>query len=201
MPVTLRKGPYGQYVQLGEAAPAAKTAKGKKAKGKEMVKPKRVSLPKGTDAASLTLEKALKLLSLPRVVGAHPETGQPITAGVGRFGPYLHHGDVYKSLPGGDDVLEIGLNRAVDLLASAKPRRSPARLIGAHPLDGKPVTLSAGRYGPYVSHGRVNATLPKGREDVSLDEAVALIAARAAKGGGKTRAKAAPPRAKAASGA
>jgi len=208
LPVTLRKGPYGAYVQLGEtlSAPKAKK-KSKRTKGETEeqdpaapAKPKRVSLPKGTEAASLTLEKALKLLSLPRVVGAHPETGKPITAGVGRFGPYLHHGDAYKSLPAGDDVLEIGLNRAVDLLASAKPRRNPARLLGAHPGDGKPVTLSSGRYGPYVSHGGVNATLPKGREEISLDEAVALLAARAAKGGGKTRAKAAP-HAKAAGGA
>ncbi len=211
------------YVQLGESVPVAKgkkkakpKAKAKKAKAAatdavvpeavaetpEPAKPKRVSLPKGTEAASLTLEKALKLLALPRLVGMHPETGKPIKAGVGRFGPYLHHADVYKSLPAGDDVLEIGLNRAVDLLADAKPRRSPARLLGAHPADGKPVTLSAGRYGPYVSHGKVNATIPKGREEVTIDEAVALLAARAAKGApakGKGR-SAPPPRAKKAAG-
>jgi len=188
--VSLRKGPYGAYVQRGETVSVPKAKKKvKKTKGKKdepepaaPEKPKRVSIPKGTEVASITLEKALKLLSLPRVVGAHPETGQPITAGVGRFGPYLHHGDVYKSLPAGDDVLEIGLNRAVDLLADAKPRRAQGKVVGAHPGDGKPVMLSAGKYGPYVSHGKVNATLPKGREEVSLDEAVALLAARAAKG-------------------
>jgi DNA topoisomerase-1 len=221
LPVTLRKGPYGAYVQLGETVAVPKPKKkpkAKKAKGKTdektdkdkdakdeaaPAKPKRVSLPKGTEAASVTLEKALKLLSLPRVVGAHPETGKPITAGVGRFGPYLHHGDMYKSLPAGDDVLEIGLNRAVDLLASAKPRRAPARLLGAHPADGKPITVNAGRYGPYVSHGKTNATLPKGKTEteVTLDEAVALLAAREAKGGGPKAKGKAPARAKVASGA
>ncbi len=133
--VSLRKGPYGAYVQLGETVVVEKAKKKvKKTKGKKdepepaaAAKPKRVSIPKGTEAASLTLEKAIKLLSLPRLVGNHPETGQPITAGVGRFGPYLHHGDTYKSLPAGDDVLEIGLNRAVDLLADAKPRRAQGK--------------------------------------------------------------------------
>ena len=216
LPVTLRKGPYGPYVQLGETVPVEKGKKKPKAKkppkdktkGKaakeaaaeqpaaeiaapatpsapaasEPVKPKRVSLPKGIEPSSVTLDKALKLLSLPRLLGNHPETGSPIKAGIGRFGPYLHHADTYKSLPAGDDVLEIGLNRAVDLLADAKPRRSPGKVIGNHPADGKPITLSAGRYGPYVSHGKVNATLPRGREEVGVDEAVALLAARAAKG-------------------
>ncbi len=207
LPVTLRKGPYGLYVQLGEAVPAEKKAKkpkaAKKPKGKaakeaaaeqpaaaiaapaepDPAKPKRVSLPKGVDPSSVDLDKALKLLSLPRLVGNHPETGKPIRAGVGRFGPYLNHDGTYKSLPAGDDVLEIGLNRAVDLLATAKPRRAPGKVLGNHPADGKPVTLSAGRYGPYVSHGKVNATLPKDREEVSLEEAVALLAARIAKTG------------------
>jgi DNA topoisomerase-1 len=209
LPVSLRKGPYGPYVQLGEAVPVekgkkkpkVKAAKPKAKKGKaaaadaetpevaepiaavvpDPAKPKRVSLPRGTDAGMVDLDKALKLLSLPRLVGNHPETGKPIKAGVGRFGPYLHHNDTYKSLPAGDDVLEVGLNRAVDLLADAKPRRAPAKVVGMHPSDNKPVTLSAGRYGHYVTHGKINATLPKGREEVTLDEAVELLAARSGK--------------------
>ncbi len=170
--VWLKKGPYGWYVQLGEAA-------------EKGAKPKRVSLFKGLEPADVDLDKALKLLALPREVGEHPETKAMISAGIGRFGAYLKHGDSYKSLPPGDDVLSIGLNRAVDLLASAGGGRksTPARSLGDHPQDGKPVTLHSGRFGPYVSHGGINANLPKGKDEVGLDEAVALIAAKAAKGG------------------
>ncbi|MEE9251164.1 MAG: topoisomerase C-terminal repeat-containing protein, partial [Alphaproteobacteria bacterium] len=176
--VTLRKGPYGFYVQLGEG-----TAK---------QKPKRVSLPKEMDAAAVTLATALGLLSLPREVGRHPETGKMITAGIGRFGPYLEHDGAYASLGGDEDVLAIGLHRAVDLLQGARSRKSPRplRVLGTHPEDGKPVTLHKGRYGPYVKHGRINASVPKDKapETLSFEDALALVAARAAKGA-KTRKK------------
>ena len=171
LPVSLRKGPYGTYVQLGDA-----DAEDKK------VKPKRVSLYRGLEPAAVTLEVALKLLSLPRQIGTHPESGLMISAGVGRFGPYLKHGDAYKSLGREDDVLSVGMNRAVELLAQVKPK-VPARELGAHPADGKPVTLSSGRFGPYVSHGGINANLPRGRDEISLEEALALLAAKAEKQG------------------
>ena len=145
---------------------------------------------------SVDLDRALKLLALPREIGTHPESGQTISAGIGKFGPYLKLGDIYKSLPKGDDVLEIGMNRAVELLAgaSAKPR-TPAKELGAHPADGKMVTQGSGRFGPYVSHNKIYANLPKGQTEVTLEEAVALLNAKAAKSGKKVpaaKAKAAP---------
>ncbi|MBL8690812.1 MAG: type I DNA topoisomerase [Rhodospirillaceae bacterium] len=165
--VTLKRGPYGQYVQLGEA------------EGKE--KPKRVSLPRGLSAADVTLERGLALLALPRELGSHPETGEMITAGIGRFGPYLKVGARFKSLPKDEDVLTVGINRAVDLLASAAA--STAVEVGKHPADGKPITLKKGRFGPYVQHGSVRATLKRGTEmsAVTLDMAVALIAEKGGK--------------------
>ncbi len=184
--VTLRKGPYGLYVQLGEAEKAEK--------GKKAVKPKRVSIPKDMDANTVNLDTALKLLALPRAIGEHPETKAPISAGIGRFGPYIKHGDIYKSLPKDDDVLTIGLNRAVSLLAEPSRggrARQPARGLGEHPEDGKPVTLHDGRFGPYVQHNAVRATIPKGQdaEGLTLEAAITLIAEKAAKGGGKAPAK------------
>jgi DNA topoisomerase-1 len=175
--VVVKKGPYGHYVQLGEGEDKA-------------AKPKRVSLPPGMDPAGLDLERALRLLALPRVLGKHPESGEEISAGIGRFGPYLKHGAAFKSLPKGDDVLEVGMNRAVELLAgaAAKPR-APARSLGDHPKDGKPVTLGSGRFGPYVAHNGVYANLPKGKTEVSFEEALALIAAKLEKSGGKKPAK------------
>ena len=180
-PITLRKGPYGFYVQAGEA----------KGKGKE--KPKRVSLLKSMDPEEVTLDQALALLSLPRDVGAHPGTGKTIAAGLGRYGPYLRHDGRYTSLGPDEDLLTIGLNRAVTLIDEA-PRRGRAkalRALGDHPEDGKPVEVLSGRYGPYVKHGRTNASLPKGADvdTLTMESAVALLAARAAKGGGKARGK------------
>ncbi|MDF3073583.1 MAG: topA [Alphaproteobacteria bacterium] len=171
--VTVRKGPYGNYVQLGEA--------------KEKEKPKRVSLPKQMSPLEITLEQALGLLGLPREVGLHPESGQMITAGLGRFGPYVKHGPTYKSLAGDDDVLTVGLNRAVSLIADAKPGRGrtpPLKVLGEHPDDKQPVELYSGRYGHYVKHGKVNATVPNGIEpmEITLEQAIPLLAARAAKG-------------------
>jgi DNA topoisomerase-1 len=191
---TLRSGRFGPYVQLGE--------------GKDGEKPKRAGLPKGTEAASVTLELALKLLSLPREVGKHPESGSPILAGIGRFGPYVQHEKTYANLETGDDVLNIGLNRAVTLIAEkllrpSKGRRfgaDPGRPLGDHPDKGGPIVVKSGRYGPYVSHGGVNATLPKDQtpESVTLADAVALLDARAAKMGDAPRARRAPGRKKAA---
>jgi DNA topoisomerase I len=189
--VTLRNGPYGLYVQLGEP------------EGKE--KPKRQSLLRGMTPDDVTLEKALALLALPRELGAHPEDGQPILAGVGRFGPYVKHGAKYKTVPPDESVLDIGMNRAVALLAEAKAAgrgrsaAKPIRVVGNHPADEAPIELYDGRYGPYVKHGGVNATVPRDvkPEDLSIEQAVALLAERAAKGGGKkpkaSRAKKAAP--------
>jgi len=174
--VILRKGPYGHYVQLG-AEPNGS------ARRKE--KPKRISLPRGIKPEEMTLDLALRLLALPREIGLHPESGKPISAGIGRYGPYVTHDGTYKSLGSVEEVLTIGLNRAVDLLSQAK-RRGPAvlRELGAHPGDQQTVRILTGRYGPYIKHGKVNAPLPKGKApgEVTLEEAVALLAARAAAG-------------------
>jgi DNA topoisomerase I len=176
--VTLRSGRFGPYVQLGEAIDGEK--------------PKRAGLPKGTAPEGVDLERALALLSLPREVGRHPEDGEPIRAAIGRFGPYVQHGKTYANLEPGDDVFHIGLNRAVTLIAEkiAKgPRRrfgaDPGRPLGDHPTRGGQIVAKNGRYGPYVSHDGVNATLPadKTPENVTLEEATALIDARAERNG------------------
>jgi DNA topoisomerase-1 len=196
-PVTLRKGPYGHYVQLGDESslptPPAPEApiKGKKAAKPKAAKPKRVSLYKGLEPADVTLDVACQLLALPRDVGLHPETKLPIKAGVGKFGPYLMYDGGYKSLQKGDDVLTIGMNRAVELLAQAKGRTAAGPLKTLGDKDGKPVTVHEGRYGPYVSCDGVHATLPKDvtPDAVSLEQALALIAARAAKAPAKKPAR------------
>ena len=165
-------------------------------------KPKRSGLPQGTDKSDVDLEMALKLLALPREVGLHPEDGKKISANFGRFGPYVAHDGIYASLPSPEDVFEIGLNHAVTLLAEKKakgPGRRGAQTLkdlGAAP-DGKPIKVLKGKFGPYVSDGETNATLPEGIEPeaVTMEQALALIAERAAKGGKKKKAKA-PPKAK-----
>ncbi len=180
LPVSLRRGPYGPYVQLGEADNGTK--------------PKRASLPKGLAIDEVTLEKALALLALPREVGRYPESGETITAGIGRYGPYVRHGSTYVSLPPDEDVLTIGLNRAVSLIAEAPARRgkSSGKPLGEHPDDSKPVTLHSGRYGPYVKHGKVIASLPKGEEPdgFTLEQALPLLAAQAEKKKAKAKPKA-----------
>jgi len=149
--------------------------------------PKRASLPKDWPPSSVDLDRALRLLRLPRDVGIHPDAGGMIVAGIGRYGPYVQHNGVYASLAGGDEVFDVGLNRAVAVLAEKaagggrKGRASGAlRELGAHPATGEPVRLMSGRYGPYVKHGETNANLPRGAdpESLTLDEAVALVAAR-----------------------
>ena len=165
--VTLRRGPYGFYVQLGEA------------EGK--TKPKRASLTKDINPEDLNLQTAIGLLSLPREVGLHTTENEMITAAIGRFGPYIKMGGTYVSLKE-DSVLEIGLNRAIDLLADA-PRRPAPVDIGKHPDDGKPITLKTGRYGPFVQHGGTKATLPKDEKDKtpSLELAIELIRKKSSK--------------------
>ncbi len=164
LPIYLRRGPYGPYVQLGDP---------------ETKKPKRASLPKGLSAADLDLERAIGLLALPRDVGPHPETGDMIQAGLGRFGPYLKYQGSFASLPAEDDLLTIGLNRAVDLLAEAAKKKG--RVLGQHP-DGGDVHVKAGRYGPYVEHNKLRVTLAKGSDisEMTLEEALPLLAAKAA---------------------
>ncbi len=195
--VFLRVGRFGPYVQLGEQE-----------KGSEE-KPKRAGLPKNWKVEDITLEKALMLLSLPRKVGLHPEDGQMIEAGLGRFGPYVRCDKTWANLPTIEDVFEVGLNRAVALIAEkrANPRAGrgqgpkPLKELGNHPSTGEAVAVMDGRYGPYVKSGKVNANIPKGKSpgDVTLEEALALLAEREAKGGGKpARKKAAPKKEKAA---
>ena len=185
-PVTLRDGRFGPYVQKGEV-----TA--------ETPKPPRASLPKGWQPAGMDLARALELLSLPRVIGPHPEDGQPIEAGIGRFGPFVRHGTTYANLREADEVFAIGMNRAVEVLAQkaagrggrgARGTTEPLRLLGDHPAGG-PVSVMPGRYGAYVKWDKVNATIPKDRspETLTLEEALDLIAAKAPRSG-KARAAA-----------
>jgi DNA topoisomerase-1 len=179
--VTLRSGRFGPYVQRGEAVDGEK--------------PKRAGLPKGLTSDDVDLTKALGLLSLPRTIGLSPDDGEPILAGVGRFGPYVQHGKTYANIETGDDVLTIGLNRAVTLIAEKKLKgpskgrfgADPGRPLGDHPDKGGPVVVKKGRYGPYVSHDGVNATLPSDitPETVTLEQALPLLDARAARGPGK----------------
>ncbi|MDX2143286.1 MAG: type I DNA topoisomerase [Rhodospirillaceae bacterium] len=215
MKVTLRAGPYGPYVQLGgdepPPPPPAPTepevvelnAKGQPKKKRKKAapkapKPKRASIPKGTDPNLIDLPQALKLLSLPREVGAHPETGEMIYAGNGRFGPYLKVGSRFQSLKGDDNVLDIGLNRAVVVLAegaqraaarAAKGGGAAGKILGTHPGDGKTITLRSGRFGTYVQHGQIRATLPRDTDaaSLSIEAAVQLLTAKAAKGAPKGR--------------
>jgi len=177
--VSLKSGRFGPYVQLGTGE-----------------KPQRASIPKGFTAETMDLEKALRLLSLPREVGHHPETGKPIMAGFGRFGPYISHDGAYASLETPEDVFTVGINRAVTLLAERKEKGGRGgrggqalKELGAHPASGAPIKVMKGRYGPYVTDGSVNATLPRDSDpaSVTLEEAVALIAARAEKGPAKKK--------------
>jgi DNA topoisomerase-1 len=177
--ITLRNGRFGPYVQLGEGE-----------------KPKRSGLPKGTDRSDVDLEMAVKLLSLPREVGLHPEDDKKITANFGRFGPYVAHNGIYASLDSPEDVFDIGLNHAITLLAEKKargPRRRGAQALkdlGAAP-NGALIKVFKGKFGPYVSDGETNATIPEGMEPeaITMEQALALITERIAKGGSKKKKK------------
>jgi DNA topoisomerase I len=183
--VSIRKGPYGVYVQLGEEK-----------------KPKRSSLPKGTHHSTVDLEKALSLLALPREVGLHPETNLTIVANIGRFGPYLLHDGKYANLGPEDDVLTIGMNRAVTLIAEAAEKKKngggrggapePLKDLGAHPESGEKVVILKGRYGPYIKYAGKNITLPKdiAPEAATMESVLALLPAAGAKGGAKKKAPA-----------
>jgi DNA topoisomerase I len=176
-PVLLLEGRFGPYVQLGDAAEGSKE------------KPRRASLPPGSPPGEVSLEQALRLLSLPRTLGRHPGTGSEIQAGIGRFGPFVVHEGDFRSLTAADDVHTVGLERALELLAQPKAGRArrgaaePLRTVGNHPADGAPILLFQGRYGPYVKHADVNASLPRDAdpESLTVDAAVALLAERAAK--------------------
>ncbi len=177
--VTLRTGRFGPYVQLGDMT-------------EEVKKPPRASLPKGWEIDDVDLEKALTLLSLPRKVGDHPEDGEPVEAGIGRYGPYVKHGRIYANLPEVDEVFTVGMNRAVELIAQKAAGRgtrgqaaAPLKELGEHPNEGGPVQVMKGRYGPYIKWAKINATLPKDvdPETVTIDRAVELIAEKIAKGG------------------
>ncbi|TIT28803.1 MAG: DNA topoisomerase I, partial [Mesorhizobium sp.] len=175
--ITLRSGRFGPYIQRGE--------------GKEA---KRSSLPKGWAAEQIDHEKALALLALPRDVGKHPESGKMISAGLGRYGPFVLHDGTYANLDSIEDVFSIGLNRAVSVIAEKQLKgkggrngATPAALkdLGDHPDGGGKIVVRDGKYGPYVNYGKVNATLPKGKDpqSVTVEDALALIAEKEAKGG------------------
>ncbi len=188
LPVFKLTGRFGPYVQLGEQEDGGP-------------KPRRASLPKGMTLDDVTLDAALRLLALPRDLGAHPKSGDPVKAGIGRYGPYVVHEGDFRSLTQDDDVLTVTLDRALALLAEPKRRgrtgAKPLRELGEHPSDGGMIQVFEGRYGPYVKHEKTNASLPKDLkvEDITLKQAAELIAARQARGptkrsgkaGGKTK--------------
>jgi DNA topoisomerase-1 len=184
-PILVLTGQYGPYVQLGQVTD-------------ENPKPRRSSLPKGMKPEDVTVDIAVGLLSLPRLLGSHAETGARIFAGQGRFGPYIvldkgKDGKDYRSLKGDDHVLTVTLKRALELLAQPKVGRgrraapAPIKELGPHPADKAPVALYDGQYGPYVKHDGVSASIPKGSDPmkVTLAEAVELLAARKSRGGTK----------------
>lgn len=178
--IFLRTGSYGPYLQLGEEEEIPPAPGKKKA---TIIKPKRVSIPKNVPLETLDRAKALNILELPRLLGTHPESGKEIRAGLGRFGPYIVHDGDFRSLKKDDDVLEVTLERALELLAMPKGSRgrpSSGKELGKHPEDNKPVTLHSGKFGPYVKHGSINATLPKEwkPEEVTLAQAVEVLETR-----------------------
>ncbi len=173
MEIWLKRGPYGHYVQQGDD---------------DTKRPKRSAIPKGVAIADVTLDYALGLLSLPRDIGLHPESKEMIQSGLGRYGPYLKYQGKFVSLKDGDDVLSVGINRAVDILAEAA--KTAGRVLGAHP-DGGDIELKKGRFGPYVEHNKLRAPVPRGTEmaEISLEQAIEWLAAKAAKPAKKKPAK------------
>jgi DNA topoisomerase-1 len=182
--ILLLKGPYGFYVQLGPT-PEDKTQK-----------PKRAAWPKSIPVASADLDTALKMLALPRKLGDHPESGKPVEANIGRFGPYVKHDGIFKSIPKAESAHDITLTRAVELLAENKAAGGGGRSLGAHPEDKRSVAVHSGRYGPYVKYGKINATIPPPIDPakITLDEALELLSAKTARSGKPVKsAKAAKP--------
>ncbi|MFM7085266.1 MAG: type I DNA topoisomerase [Hyphomicrobium sp.] len=192
LPVVVKSGRFGMYLQLGE--------------GTKDEKPRRSSIPKGIDSATIDLDRALQLLSLPREVGLHPETQTSIVAGLGRFGPFILHDGTYANLENVDDIFSIGLNRAVTLLADKRAGKGAGRFgrgasqkkvlkdLGEHPSEGGKIEVLDGKYGPYISHNKINATIPKdiNPNEISVDEALRLLEERIAKGGGKKKTRKGP---------
>jgi len=160
--VFIKKGPYGIYLQLGDEK-----------------KPKRTSIPKQVSAKDINLEKALAFLSLPRLIGQHPESGQDISAGIGRYGPYLKYDINFISLPADETVINLGLNHAVVLIAENSEKLG--KVLGDHPDGGGKIFVKSGRFGPYVEHNKLRATLPKdiSIEEINLDKAIELLIAKA----------------------
>jgi len=190
--ILLKNGPYGPYLQLGEVDEAQGATK----------KPKRVSLPPNVDMRDVDEPLARALMDLPRALGEHPKDGKKVEAGIGRYGPYVKHGSIYASLKEGDDVLDVQMDRAVELLtekAARRGQREPLRVLGEHPETGAPLEIHDGRFGPYVKHGKVNASLRKEHsiETLTIDEALELLAAREArmaeKKGGRAKASSKTP--------
>jgi DNA topoisomerase-1 len=191
LPVYVKRGPFGPYVQLGDIT-------------EEQPKPKRSGIPNCFDPDELDLDTAIQLLRLPRLIGHHPENGLVVKAGMGRFGPYvLHHKKygnfdkkthTYTTDDGGKtvNVLTVDMDAALEMLAKSKSRgkAEPLKSLGEHPDDGKAVEIYEGRYGPYVKHGKINATIPDGNEpaDVTLEQALPWLEAKAAKKGVKKKA-------------
>ena len=160
----IKKGPYGIYLQLGDEK-----------------KPKRTSIPKQVSAKDINLEKALAFLSLPRLIGQHPESGQDISAGIGRYGPYLKYDINFISLPADETVINLGLNHAVVLIAENSEKLG--KVLGDHPDGDGKIFVKSGRFGPYVEHNKLRATLPKdiSIEEINLDKAIELLIAKAAR--------------------
>lgn len=179
--ILLLNGPYGPYLQLGLPEEDAKK------------KPKRVSIPKEIPLSSVDEEVAAKLIALPRDLGQHPETNKKIVANIGRFGPYVNHDGKFKSIPKTDSVFDIDLNRAVEILSQAYSGPAPLRELGAHPTEEGSIAIFSGRYGPYVQHGKVRATIGKSQdpESLTIEEALELLAEKISKeaAGGKTASK------------
>jgi DNA topoisomerase-1 len=166
MPVLLKTGPYGPYMQLGD--------------DDQKGKPKRVSLPPGVEMKDVDFDLGLQIINLPRVLGEHPESGKPIKANIGRYGPYVQHKRTFASLKKSDDVLTVELDRALALIAEKEAKNKPQRVLGDHPETGDPIELWKGRYGPYVKHKRTNASLQDGMtiESITMEEALALLRAK-----------------------
>ncbi|ABE48498.1 type I DNA topoisomerase [Methylobacillus flagellatus] len=177
--ILLLNGPYGPYLQIG--LPEADSKK----------KPKRVSIPKEIPVSSLDMETALKLIALPRDLGQHPETGKKVVANIGRFGPYVNHDGKFKSIPKSESVFDIDLARAIELLAQANAGAAPIKELGNHPDGTGNIAIYAGRFGPYVQHGKLRATLPKGQEPetLTMEQALELLSAKAAKDAPAKKAK------------
>ncbi|PSQ89012.1 MAG: DNA topoisomerase I, partial [Bacteroidetes bacterium QH_2_63_10] len=164
LPVLLKSGPYGPYVQLGD--------------DEEEDDPKRVSLPPGVEPEDVDFDLGLRIIDLPRTLGTHPETGNEIEANIGRYGPYVRHEDTFASLQKEDDVLTVGLERALELIRRKEARNEPDRVLGPHPESDEPVEVWNGRYGPYVKHDGTNASLKDDQsiDALTMDEALDLLA-------------------------